>query len=687
MMGLIGAIPRVRYAGWVLVGVAVMVFDANAHVGPREEELATANRWLGEHLLQPEASLPFSFVYGGRGSATLLRDWPVERETARLDAVRTRHVLRWTDPASELQVRCESIEYADYPAVEWTVYLRNTGTQNSAVLERIQGLDTRFDRGAEGEFTLHGIKGDSCSADSFEPYARVLAPNTEARFGPPGSGKSSDGPDGWPYYNLQFTGGGTIIAVGWPGQWASSFVRDEATGLGVRAGQEFTRLYLRPGEEVRTPLIALLFWSGDDVVRSQNLWRRWYVAHNMPRVDGRTQRAVAQIQVGGSEADIAYVQSFLDAGIRVDLCWRDAGGSRDSVWFPVGDGPFHEPDPAWLNSGTWDVDLTKYPRGFRPFTEWIHAHGMEFVLWFEPERVGDPDSWLGRNHPEWLLPNNWGGAILNEGDPAARQWLIDHIGDIIAREGVDWYREDMNGGGPAPAWRAHDAPDRQGITENLYVQGHLAYWDALRRRHPRLRIDSCASGGRRNDLETMRRAVPLLRSDFQWPEMGDVAEGNQGHTYGLSAWLPFQGTGVYQYDPYSYRSFYLPSFGMGVLTPENREAQSRAYSECRQVGPRMLGDYYPLTPYSRDLDRWMAWQFDRPNEGDGVVQAFRRRQCAEDVINVRLSGLDPYARYGLTDLDRAGTAEASGRELMTEGLRVEVSEKPGAAIILYSKVR
>jgi hypothetical protein len=56
--------------------------------------------------------------------------------------------------------------------------------------------------------------------------------------------------------------------------------------------------------------------------------------------------------------------------------------------------------------------------------------------------------------------------------------------------------------------------DRQGMTDNLHVQGYLAYWDALRRRRPNLVIDSCASGGRRNDLETMRRAVPLHPTDY-----------------------------------------------------------------------------------------------------------------------------------------------------------------------------
>jgi len=671
----------------ILLGVALLTVPAQAQVLPTKGEIASGRRWLRAHLLAPKAQPPFSFLYGGERSETVLPGWASQRRTESVDPFRTRHTVVWTDPQSGLEVRCEAVEYADYPAIEWTMRLRNAGSRDTPVLESIQGLDARFERTADGEFTLHGIKGDFCSADSFEPYARTLGPGAEAQFAPPSSGKSSDGPEGWPYFNLQFSGGGVIVAVGWPGQWAVSFARDQGNGLRIRAGQELTRLCLRPGEEIRTPLLALLFWSGEDTVRAQNLWRRWFVAHNMPRVDGRTQAAVAQIQVGGGEKDAAYVQAFLDAGIHVDLCWRDAGGSAETVWFPTGAGPFHAPDPAWLNSGTWEVDRAKYPNGFRPFTEWIHARGMQFVLWFEPERVGDPDSWLGRNHPEWLLPNNWGGSILDEGNPAARQWLTDHVSDIISAEGLDWYREDMNGGGPAPAWRAHDAPDRQGMTENLYVQGHLAYWDELLRRHPRLRIDSCASGGRRNDLETMRRAVPLLRSDFQWAEMPGVVEGNQGHTYGLSSWLPFQGTGVYQYEPYAYRSFYLPSFGMGGLTPGNMAAQQRAYSECRRIAPLMLADYYPLTPYSLDLGRWIAWQFNRPEQGDGAIQAFRRERCAESANTFRLSGLEPDVLYRITDLDRADPSEARGRDLMGEGLRVEIGDRPGAAVVLYRSVR
>lgn len=159
------------------------------------------------------------------------------------------------------------------------------------------------------------------------------------------------------------------------------------------------------------------------------------------------------------------------------------------------------------------------------------------------------------------------GTILNVGNAAAFDWLINHVDGVIWSQGLDWYREDMNGEGPLPAWRGADAPDRQGITENFYVQGHLAFWDELRRRHPALRIDSCASGGRRNDLETMRRAVPLLRSDFQFPSMKGVVEGNQGQTLGLCSWLPFQGRGCYLYEPHACRKTVTasPAAAHGIL--------------------------------------------------------------------------------------------------------------------------
>ena len=52
------------------------------------------------------------------------------------------------------------------------------------------------------------------------------------------------------------------------------------------------------------------------------------------------------------------------------------------------------------------------------------------------------------------------------------------------------------------------------------------------------------------------------------------------------------------------------------------------------------GDFWPLTPYSLENNVWMAWQFDRPEAGEGVVQAFRRAENGDESATFRLRGLD-----------------------------------------------
>jgi len=660
-----------------LLLLTLITSAAPAAVTVSPQEMAQKNDWVQRNLLTPTNTPPFSFTYNGLSSSALLGFWSRVQSDAVLDANRTQHVLAWTNAGLPLQVRCEVVEYSDFPVVEWTVCLKNVGAGNTPLIQSIQGLDTTFSRTTGPEFVLNGNQGDFTTADSYAPFQYTLVPKMVLNFAPPGTGKSSDGPNGWPYWNLQVPGGGIILALGWPGQWASSFTRDAATSLRVRAGQELTSLYLAPGEQIRTPLNLLFFWQGTDRVRSQNLWRHWYLAHNMPRVDGQLPSPQLQIQVSGDDTNA--VASFLQVGIVPDICWRDAGGPY--TWYPNTNGPYTG-DDAWLNTGTWEVDATRYPVGFKPFSDWIHARGMKFLLWCEPERVGAPaNTWLGTNHTDWLLQPGSVGLILNEGNPAAFNWLTNHFDNLIKANGVDWYREDMNGGGPCSSWRANDPSNRQGITENFYVQNHLAYWDALLAMNPGLRIDSCASGGRRNDLETMRRAVPLLRSDFQFPNLSGVVEGNQCHTYGLSSWLPFQGTGVYQYDAYTFRSFYLPSFGMGGLSPANTSAQQQAYRECRRIAPAMLfGDYYPLTPYSLTSTVWIAWQFDRPDTGEGVVQIFRRANSAVPAMQFKLQGLNADQVYHVQDFDRGDLGNYTGTQLMGTGLAVQLAPQQSAVL-------
>ena len=670
---------KIRIAGCLVVVVIGLGWVAwNTHAATvSPDEMQAKSQWLAQRF--SVANPPFTFIYDGKPSAGLMANWEKKSEAKKLDEQRNQRTLTWTDPKTKLEVRCVSVEYTDFPVAEWTVYFRNTGTANTPIVENIQTLDTRLERTDGGEFVLHGCKGDDCNPGAYEPYAETLGPGVKRAFA---AVRGRPTQVTFPYYNLQMPGGGMIVVVGWPGQWASSFVRDAAKGVQITAGQELTHLYLKPGEEIRTPLVALMFWRGGDTVRAQNLWRRWMLANNTPQLNRKPIRPLLTFCDGGfvpglktSEAgEKLFIDRLAREKISLDYWWIDAG------WYPCKN--------DWGNTGTWQPDPERYPHGLKAVSDYVHARNTGLIVWFEPERV-TPGTWLTKNHPEWVLGGKNGG-LLNLGDKDAWNWLVGHVDRLLVEQGIDFYRQDFNYD-PLDAWRGHDAADRQGMTENLHVQGYLAYWDELQRRHPGMLIDSCASGGRRNDLETLRRAVPLLRSDYQPAGVASTA-GNQGHTYGLSSWIPYYGQGVY-YQPQSFaycaRSYMCPAFAI-VGDVRTNEMDWNLYrhlvAQWREVADFMLGDYYPLMPYSLDEGQWIAWQFYRPESGRGMIQAFRRTNSSYESVRLKLHGLEPDAVYEITNLDTKAATRIRGKELLERGLLVDIGEKPGAIVLKCNKL-
>ena len=109
----------------------------------------------------------------------------------------------------------------------------------------------------------------------------------------------------------------------------------------------------------------------------------------------------------------------------------------------------------------------------------------------------------------------------------------------------------------------------------------------------------------------------------------------------------------------------------------------RVVNHWRQFGHYFLGDYYPLTPYSQDKKVWMAWQFDCPEAGEGLVQAFRRGEPRASVRKTARAGFE-YHLY----VDESGhrrRTEVTGRELLEVGLPIRIPDRPGAVIITYAK--
>jgi alpha-galactosidase len=277
-----------------------------------------------------------------------------------------------------------------------------------------------------------------------------------------------------------------------------------------------------------------------------------------------------------------------------------------------------------------------------------------------------------------------GGTLLDFGNPAAWKWIVARVDSLLVSENIDIYRQDFNHMNPLTIWRANDAPDRQGMTEMRHVTGLMAYWDELLRRHPNMLYDNCAGGGRRNDLESMRRGVPFTKSDYAHEPVGVQCE-----TYGISMWLPYYAASwESSEDPYICRSNMAHVIG-AVRPPTNPnygKVLPKRLDEWRKTVAHYWGDFWPLTPYSLKNDVWMAWQFDRPEEVQGVVQAFRRQDCPQESITLKLRGLDPKARYELQNLDEKGSHEMTSKELLESGLPVSAKDRPSAIIILYKRI-
>lgn len=55
----------------------------------------------------------------------------------------------------------------------------------------------------------------------------------------------------------------------------------------LASGMKNMNLYLLPDETIRTPLVCMLFWQGEDRMVGHNTFRRFMLAHHSPKLNGR----------------------------------------------------------------------------------------------------------------------------------------------------------------------------------------------------------------------------------------------------------------------------------------------------------------------------------------------------------------------------------------------------------------
>jgi alpha-galactosidase len=687
-----------RVAGLLLVAVMSFVQSAGQAVGTEKElpDLSLSESWAPSRV-------PFSFVYGGVSSTGLLSRWQFSEEADRSKAGVRRY--DYVDPATRLKVVAEVRSYADFPGVtDWVIYFKNEGNADTPILENILPFDWGFP--STGRVNIHHARGSTATANDFEPLQEHFWPQGHVHLEAT-SGRSSSG-ESLPYFNLQAGNHGYIAAIGWSGGWKADFDYNKAENMAqTNIGMRKTHLLLHPGEEIRTPRIVWMRWSGASWEEPQNRWRRLLFAHYTPHDDGRAMVGPVLFGGWGSEAigdKLAYIDWVHQNHIPVDVYATDAG------WYGASVGEEGDPtNPWWKNRGDWFPSSKYYPQGIRPLGAALKAQGIGFSLWIEPE-VSVVGTRLYAEHPDWFLraeaplfgdhPHP-GMAMVNLGNPAALAGITKLVSGLISDFEMTWYRQDFNVE-PNAYWEAADTPDRVGMTEIGHVEGLYKFWDALLAEHPGLRIDNCASGGRRLDIEMMSRSFSIWRTDYGFADR--VAE--QAQTQALAYWVPQNmgfGTAPSEkpwtkpgpYDTpearYLMRLGYDAGYGLtpgaaGVNNLEWVEWIKNTLAEYREVQPYFYGDFYPLLSYTVDPDAWTAWQWDRPEKHDGLVMALRRAGSPYPIATLAVKKIEPKAIYDVEmrmSYGHAKVKQMKGGELAH--LILNLPNDPDSILIFYRR--
>ncbi len=294
--------------------------------------------------------------------------------------------------------------------------------------------------------------------------------------------------------------------LAWSGnhEWAAERTADGRRHLQLGELLHAGEVVLAPGESYETPELIASFSAGGLTPMSWGLHRT---------LRARATHAATPRPVTFNSWEAVYFDHDADRLARlVDLA-ADVGVER----FVLDDGWFGGRRDDTRGLGDWWVSPEAHPQGLTPLIERVHAAGMQFGLWVEPEMV-NPDSDLLRAHPDWALVDDRYAPVLHRDQlvldltrPEAFAHIHDALDRLLTDHAIDFLKWDMN----RPHIQPADATGRAGTHRQTLAVYRLL--DTLRAAHPEVEIESCSSGGARVDHAILRRTDRVWASDSNDP--------------------------------------------------------------------------------------------------------------------------------------------------------------------------
>lgn len=450
-------------------------------------------------------------------------------------------------------------------------------------------------------------------------------------------------------------------------------------GLGNWVHAHWQKL-LRSGESFTSAPVTLAVAEGDldDVTNVMHRYRRRHLVsraegdRHLPAIYNDWRTAVGTSTQNTVQRDAA---ALVGTGVGVHVI--DAG------WYA----PLDQPHCWWSSVGDWAADPDRFPDGLAGAAASIRRSGMLPGIWLEIEVAGE-DSQLASSRPE-LFMHRHGRVVadnrrvfLDFNRPHAAQHA-EAVFDRLVTAGFGYIKIDYNVDCSIGCDRDGDSPG-QGLVE--HVRAYYALLERVRRRHPHLVLESCASGGNRHDYGMLARTDLCSASDH--------GEWHEWHSFpGLISGLLFAvhpsqlGTWVVVDPEASVEELVFRIVG-GIVTrthlsgpvhsldPQRRAAliAGLAFQQrWRHVVDRghvyhHAGSLAPLHQPSGSVVLEVA-----DDDGNALLAAWRRADSPAS-LRVHLRGVVPGRTYDVEGYPEGGDFSAEGRALVDDGFPIELPE-------------
>jgi len=486
-------------------------------------------------------------------------------------------------------------------------------------------------------------------------------------------------------------------ALAWSGSWQITIDQDQVEQVRISGGfNPFDFGYkLAAGASLNTPS----FYAG---VTTEGLGEASRLMHQLELTKILPQAPTPRVR------PVLY-NSWEATGFKVDeagqIALAEKAASIGVERFVMDDGWFGARNSDKAGLGDWVVNKQKFPNGLKPLIDRVHALGMDFGLWVEPEMV-NPDSDLYRAHPDWILhmdgrPRTEGRNqfVLNLARADVRAYVYNALDKLLSENDIAFFKWDYNRSWSEPGW-PEVASDEQKNVYVDFIRNYYGILEELRKKHPKVEIESCSSGGGRVDLGVMHLTDEVWTSDNT--DAFDRLRIQDGFTQAwtpavMMAWVTDSPTWVNHRTlslEYRFLSSMQGSLGIGAdlskWQPQDLDTARRLIAEYKAIRKTVQqGNLYRLVSPQNGSEQSVTEDVS-PDRAHAVLFAFLHSSTENyPYPTVHLQGLDANAKYRVRAI--AGTFDprtplvASGAYWMNAGIDLLMKGDFQAGAVAFDK--